>query len=150
MLFRDTIKQKKFKSNYQMAVLNIFYTRNWLHDSLSPILKEAGITPQQFNVLRILKGSHPDACSAQDIKEVMLDKSPDLTRLLDRLIEKGYIAREICEGNRRKLDIMITETGTKLLDMVNPQLEHMDNENKRKITDSEATELSRILDKIRD
>ena len=148
MKIEEEIKQKKFESNYQKAHLNIFFTANWLMDRSKIIFKNFGITPQQYNVLRILKGKHPECCAAGDIKEVMLDKSPDLTRLIDRLMEKGYVTRGVCVENRRKLDIEITDKGLALIKEISPKLkikfEQMNN-----ITNKEAIELSRILDKLR-
>jgi len=148
MKIEEEIKQKKFESNYQKAHLNIFFTANWLMDRSKIIFKNFGITPQQYNVLRILKGKHPECCAAGDIKEVMLDKSPDLTRLIDRLMEKGYVTRGVCVENRRKLDIEITDKGLALIKEISPKLkikfEQMNN-----ITNKEAIELSSILDKLR-
>ena len=96
-----------------------------------------------------MKGKHPDCCAAGDIREVMIDKSPDLTRLIDRLVKKTYVTRKECVENRRKLDIAITDKGLALLEKIGPTL------NKQfiaqtKITNQEARELSRILDKIRE
>ena len=117
-------------------------------DKSKVIFKDLGITPQQYNVLRILKGKHPGCCAAGDIKEVMLDKSPDLTRLIDRLIEKGYVTREVCMENRRKLDIAITDKGLAFTKEIGPNLK-IQFEQMNKITNKEAIELSRILDKMR-
>ena len=107
-----------------------------------------GITPQQYNVLRILKGKFPGYCSADEIKEVMIDNSPDLTRLIDRMMEKGYVTREVCEENRRKLEIGITEKGLKLISNMEPELQALGKQLSR-ISSAEANELSRILDKMR-
>jgi len=148
MKIEEEIKQKKFGSNYHKAHLNILFTANWLMDKSKVIFKDFGITPQQFNVLRILREKHPGCCAAGDIKEVMLDKSPDLTRLIDRLIEKGYVTRGVCEENRRKLDIAITDKGLALIKEIAPKMK-VQFEQMKKITDKEAIELSRILDKMR-
>jgi len=149
MKIEEEIKQKKFESNYQKAHLNIMFTANWLMDKSKLLFKGFGITLQQYNVLRILKGKHPGCCAAGDIKEVMLDKSPDLTRLIDRLMEKGFVTRGVCEENRRKLDIAITDKGLTLIKEINPKLK-VQFEQIRKITDKEAIELNRILDKMRE
>jgi DNA-binding MarR family transcriptional regulator len=113
------------------------------------ILKDFSITHQQYNVLRILKGKYPENCAVNDIKEVMIDKSPDLTRLLDRLINKQLIKRSVCEVNRRKLDIAITGQGLDLLKKIAPKLKEEFGD-KPKITQREADELNRILDKMRE
>lgn len=143
------IKQKKFESEFHKAHLNLMYTSNWLQSKSKLLLKPYSITSQQYNVLRILKGKHPDSCSAGDILAVMLDKSPDLTRLIDRLIAKDYVSRCVCPENRRKLDIVITNKGTALLKEINPIIKE-EFEKLNTITKKEATELSRILDKLRD
>ena len=144
----EDIKQMKWQSLQQKVNINIMFTANWIADKTRESLKPFSITHQQFNVLKILKGKHPAVCAAQDIKEVMLDKSPDLTRLLDRLIDKGLIKRSTCEDNRRKLDIAITREGLDLVNKIVPRLSRK-HSGHRKITDKEANELNRILDKIR-
>lgn len=149
MKLEDEIKMKKFASPQIKAELNIYFTANWLHDLSKAVMKPFGITSQQYNVLRILRGKHPEYCAAQDIKEVMLDKSPDLTRMVDRLMEKKLVTRVVCEENRRKLDIGITEKGIKLLEEMEPKMKEHHKRTSR-ITNKEAEELSRILDKIRD
>ena len=148
MKIEEELRQKKFASKRQMARLNIMFTANWLVDQVEEVVKSFGITHQQYNVLRILKGKHPDCCAVCDIREVMIDKSPDLTRLIDRLMNKAYVTRRECVENRRKLDIAITDKGLALLEKIGPTL------NKQfigqtKITNQEANELNRILDKIR-
>ena len=148
MKLGDEIKQKVFVSSLQKAHLNTMFTANWIIDQTKEVMKPFEITHQQYNVLRILQGRKGKAASADSIKEVMLDKNPDLTRLLDRLLDKGFVSRTTCEENRRKLDICITAEGLELLKSIQPQLKlahsGMDN-----ISNSEAEELSRILDKMR-
>jgi DNA-binding MarR family transcriptional regulator len=150
MGLEQDIKQKKFSSPYHKAMLNILYTSNWMEDQFKPIMKEFDVTTQQFNVLRILRGRHPEACTASDIKAVMIDKSPDLTRLLDRLIDKKLVTRNTCADNRRKLDILITEQGLDLLSTMDPVLKKQHEETSKRISQKEASELSRILDKLRE
>ena len=121
MKIEEELKQK-FVSVHQRAHLNIMYTGNWLVDNTLKVLKPLGITHQQYNVLKILKGKYPESCAACDIKEVMLDKGSDLTRLIDRLITKGVVTRTVCEENRRKLDIGLTEKGLALVKMIEPKM----------------------------
>ena len=144
----EELKQKRFVNVHQMAQVNTMFTANWLISAVKDILRPFGLTHQQYNVLRILQGKKEAPCSADSIKEVMIDKSPDLTRLLDRLIEKDYVSRAVCQGNRRKLDIKITEKGSDLLMSVTPKIA-LHHRQTQKITDKEAVELSRILDKMR-
>ena len=147
MRIEDAIKQRKFQTEYQRAIINLLYTSNWLRDQRIGIFKPFGLTTAQYNVLRILNGSAPKPLSAGAIKEVMLDKSPDLTRLLDKLCERGFVNREICAQNRRKMDITITKAGKQLLKDIEPDVAQLSHSGK--ITTAEANELSRILDKLR-
>lgn len=148
MKIEDEIKMKKFESPQMKAMLNILFTSNWLSDLSKKAMKPFGLTSQQFNVLRILRGRHPEFCSAQEVKAVMIDKSPDLTRLIDRLLQKGLVTRMVCEENRRKVDIGITDDGLELLKEMDPVV-RANNDSIIDITDKEAEELSRILDKLR-
>lgn len=148
MKIEEEIKQRKFINGRQKAHLNILFTANWLVDKTKEVLKPFDLTHQQYNVLRILKGRFPDSCAAYDIKEVMIDKGPDLTRLIDRLIVKDYVTRSECEENRRKLDITITKKGLDLIKKIEPLLKKQLID-QAKITNKEADELSRILDKMR-
>lgn len=122
MKLEDAIKQKKFESPQVKAMLNIMYTSNWLIGEFRDIYKPYGITPQQYNVLRILRGKHPESVNPSEIKEVMLDKNPDITRLCDRLLSMGLIGRSINSENRRKMNIVITAQGLELLNQIAPLL----------------------------
>lgn len=103
-------------------MLNIMYTSNWLMAEFRDIYKPFNITPQQYNVLRILRGKHPESVNPSEIKDVMLDKNPDITRLCDRLLVMGLIGRSIDAKNRRKMNIIITKQGLKLLSEIQPLL----------------------------
>ena len=109
MKLEDAIKQKKFESPLHKATINLMYTANWLHGEFRDLFKSFDITHQQYNVLRILRGMHPNCVNPTEIKEVMLDKNPDITRLCDRLLLMGLIHRNIDKENRRKMKIVITE-----------------------------------------
>src|SRR5690554_454998 len=97
MRIEEAIKQGKFRNNYQKAVVNLIFTSNWLRDAQGEFFKEYDILPQHFNALRIIKGRHPKPVSAGEIKEVLLDKASDVTRLLDKLVNLGYVHRQLCE-----------------------------------------------------
>lgn len=103
-------------------MLNIMYTANWLMSEFRDIYKPFNITPQQYNVLRILRGKHPESVNPSEIKDVMLDKNPDITRLCDRLLAMGLIGRSIDVKNRRKMNIIITKQGLQLLSEIQPLL----------------------------
>jgi len=149
MTIEEAIKQKKFENAQHRAHVNLMFTANWLIDQTKAALKPFGLTPQQFNVLRILRGRHPEQCSSADIKEVMVDKGPDLTRLIDRLIVKEFVTRNVCSENRRKMDIAISEKGLELLKKLDAHLGQRF-KNRSSITDAEANELCGILDKMRE
>lgn len=149
MRLEEEIRQSKFESPYQKVIVNIIYTSNWIQHRNAGIFKESGLTSQQYNVLRILKGKHPHCCSVGYIKEVMLDKTPDVTRLLDRLELKGLVSRSYNDKNRRFMDVFITEDGLKLLDDVRPNMRLHEEAYRTKLTEEESELLSGLLDKLR-
>ena len=148
MKIEEEIKQKKFDSPQAKAWINLIYTSNRLADSSNNIFKEFDLTSQQYNVLRILKGRLPHNASCSSVKEVMLDKNPDLTRLCDRLITKGLIIRETDDQNRRQVNLKITEQGIELLDKIKPLIKE-NNKRLENLSDAEAELLSDLLDKFR-
>jgi len=148
MSLEEDIRQEKFISEYQKAAINILYTGSWLYNINASYMKKFGITPEQFNVLRILRGSAPKPMMLAEITERMIDKNSNCTRLVEKLRQKGLVNREICENNRRQVDISITDKGQTLLKKIDSSqpswLESMTN-----ISKMEAKELNRILDKLR-
>lgn len=149
MKLEDEIKQSKFESSYQKAVINILYTANWLRDRQMEVFRAFDILPQHYNVLRIIKGKSPEACSPGEIKEVMLDKGNDVTRLVDKLVKKGFVKRHTCESNRRKIDLYITEKGLTFLKELNDPLKKQLSVMKKQMSEKEAENLSQMLDKMR-
>jgi DNA-binding MarR family transcriptional regulator len=148
MSIEKEIKQAKFESEHQKMVINIMFTSGWLYNSHSAHLKPFGITPEQFNVLRILRGSSPKKMMLADVTERMIDKSSNCTRLVEKLKQKGFVQREICEGNRRQVDISITEKGLTLLKKIDKSYAEWVATLKT-ITQTEAKEINRALDKLR-
>jgi len=149
MGIEQDIKQASFKTNLEKAVVNLLYTYNWLRDNTQDIYKPFGLKSQHYNILRILKGKYPKASSPGEIKEVMLDKSPDLTRLLDKLVEMELVVRQLCPENRRKMDVTITSKGLDLLKVLMTRQEKLFNEIAERLSEKKAAELSNLLDKIR-
>lgn len=147
MKIEDEIKQQKFISNHQKAVINLIFTSNWLINQQQHFFKPFGITGQQFNVLRILKGQYPNSISAKEIKSRMLDQNSDISRLLDRLISKNLIEKKSCPKDKRATDIFITENGLTLLKEISRKQRDIDQV--LTLTDSEAELLSNLLDKGR-
>lgn len=145
----EIMQQKGFPTEYDRAVVNILFTSSWLYNLNAARLKEHGVTPEQFNVLRILRGSYPKPMMLNDISGRMLDKSSNATRLVEKLRQKGLVKREICPNNRRQVDIMITESGLGILTAIdNGCQEWM--KSVKNLSQAEAGELNRILDKLRD
>jgi DNA-binding MarR family transcriptional regulator len=148
MPLEQDIQQEKFSSEFEKAAVNILFTSSWLYNINAGKLKRYDITPEQFNVLRILRGSHPKKMMLSEISSRMLDKNSNATRLVEKLRQKGLVQREICEKNRRQVDISITEKGLSTLKKIHSEetewLAQLKN-----ISKSEALELNRILDKLR-
>jgi DNA-binding MarR family transcriptional regulator len=146
--FEEEIKQSKFDSSTQKAVLNVMFTSNWINALFRDVFKPYDLTPQQYNVLRILRGKHPKSANPGEIKEVMLDKNPDLTRLCDRLCKLDLITRGVDKTNRRKINIKISDAGLELLKTLDPKIKKMQSSMKS-LTEDEANQLSDLLDKMR-
>jgi DNA-binding MarR family transcriptional regulator len=148
MALEQDIKQDKFQNEFQKMAVNILYTSSWLHNINSVRLKPFGITPEQYNVLRILRGSHPIAMMLSEITCRMIDRNSNATRLVEKLRQKGFVKREICENNRRQVDISITEKGLNTLKKIDSD-ESEWLATLKNISKTEAQELNRILDKLR-
>lgn len=148
MSLEEDIKQEKFLNEHQKAGINILFTGSWLYNINAAHLKKFGITPEQFNVLRILRGSYPKPLMLAEITCRMIDKNSNATRLVEKLRLKGLVLREICENNRRQVDISITEKGLNLLKKIDTD-NQVWSDTLKAITKSEAAELNRILDKLR-
>lgn len=148
MKIEEEIKQIKFEDSFHKVVLNIRFTGNWLYNTISRVLKPYGISEEQYNVLRILKGQHPQPSPLQLISERMINRMSNATRLVEKLRRQGLVSREVCPKNRRKVDILITEQGLNLLKEIKPKLDQ-EMQKVNTITLKEAEQLNRLLDKIR-
>ena len=135
----------KFAINRIKAMLNILYTANWINGHQNAFFKPFGISPQQFNILRILNGAD-QPLKVQTIKQRMIEKSPNTTRLMDKLCAKNLIEREHCPNDRRVVYSSITKNGKTLLSEISKDLKTDLLEN---LTEEEAEQLSELLDKIR-
>jgi DNA-binding MarR family transcriptional regulator len=142
------IRQSKFRSEYQKAAVNLLYTYGWITERTRELFASEDITPQQFNILRILRGSHPQPLSTLQIRERMLDKMSDTSRIVDRLITKGLVKKGTCKSDRRLVDVMITDKGKKMLERLDERQDELDNI-MGNLTEKEAATLSELLDKIR-
>jgi MarR family transcriptional regulator, 2-MHQ and catechol-resistance regulon repressor len=142
------IQQAKFRNVYQKAGINLIYTLSWMKDKTKCFFDEEDITSQQFNILRILRGSFPQPLSTLQIRERMLEKMSDTSRIVDRLIAKGLVKKITCKTDRRLVDVIITDKGKKLLERLDAKQDEIDNVLSN-LTEKEATLLSDLLDKIR-
>ncbi len=150
MKLEEEIKQSKFKDPYHKAMLNIIFTANWLELRATQIFKQFGLSSQQFNVLRILRGSSPRPLNLSDIQERMMDRMSNATRLVEKLRQKGLLTRHECPSNRRKVEIAITQKGLDMLAAIDPIQDKYHKELSKKITKEDAILISDMLDKWRD
>ncbi|WP_204345311.1 MarR family winged helix-turn-helix transcriptional regulator [Psychroserpens algicola] len=134
-----------FPNSKVKALLNIIYTANWINSHQNAFFKPFGISPQQFNILRILRGAG-EPIKVQTIKERMLERAPNATRLMDKLCDKHLIERLPCPDDRRVVHINITTKGLGLLDEIDKDFK---DDILKNLTEKEAGQLSDLLDKIR-
>lgn len=146
----DIKQQSAFDSIHHEVIVNVLYTANWLDTLIKNLLQPFGITNIHFNILRILAGAKGEPLSAGQIKEVMVFKGSDVTRLIDRLVAKNLVERSICPTNRRKVNINISTEGAELLDQVNAAMKKfIDDTFAGKLSLEEAQALSQALNKLR-
>jgi DNA-binding MarR family transcriptional regulator len=143
------IQQTSFRNSYQKAAVNLIYTVGWLRDKMKRFFEEEDITAQQYNILRILRGSFPQPLSTLQIRERMLEKMSDTSRIVDRLITKGLVKKIVCKKDRRLVDVIITDKGQKLLENLDTHQEEMDSI-LGNLSKEEANTLSNLLDRLRD
>ena len=142
------IQQQKFRNEYQKAVVNLIYTSNWMREKTSGIIEAEGITPQQFNILRILRGSHPMPLSTLQIRERMLDKMSDTSRIVERMVSKGLVQKAVSEKDKRMVDVILTPQGEELLENLDRRNEELDAVVNH-LSDEELETLNNLLDKLR-
>jgi DNA-binding MarR family transcriptional regulator len=142
------IQQYQFRNDFQRAEVNLIFTCNWLNERIKQIIDEADITTQQYNILRILRGSKKPLSTLQ-IRDRMLDKMSDTSRIVDRLIKKGLVDKTICATDKRLVDICISEKGLHLLEQLDIRNSDIDNL-LHNLNNEEALQLSHLLDKIRE
>jgi DNA-binding MarR family transcriptional regulator len=148
MSLEQDIKQSKFRNEHHKGLINIIYTFNWVMERQKNFLDIEDITVQQFNILRILRGSHPVPISTLQIRERMLDKMSDTSRIVDRLVLKGLVEKKDSTHDKRLVDVSITEQGKEVLAKIDEKHDELD-AILRQLSDEEATLLNTLLDKIR-
>jgi len=148
MKIEDEIKQSRFRDVYQKISVNLLFTSNWLVARHQEFLKPFGITTQQFNILRILRGQRPNAISGVEIKARMIDRNSDISRLLERLIKKELVSKVQSENDKRAANISITQKGLDLLVQMDDKFKEFEMGHFN-LTEEEANQLSALLDKAR-
>jgi DNA-binding MarR family transcriptional regulator len=149
MGIENDIQQAKFRSPHQKAAINLIYTVSWMRDKTKAIFEAEDVTSQQFNILRILRGSYPQPLSTLQIRERMLEKMSDTSRIVDRLIAKGLVTKLVCKNDRRLVDVVISDKGKKLLERLDARQDEIDGVLKN-LSEKDANILSDLLDKLRD
>ena len=149
MTLADLIQQPHFASPAHEAVLNVVATDSWISGELSDALASFDITRAQYNVLRILRGGHPTPYACSEIASRLLDRMPDVTRLLVRLEAGGYIRRQRAEHDRRVVEVEITDSGLALLERLDTPIEAAIQRLTAHLSSDELTTLSRLLERLR-
>ncbi len=143
------IKQKTFRNEFQKASLNLIYSANWLMTEHKIFFAQYGLTPQQYNVLRILRGSIGQALSTSDIRERMVDKNSDSSRIVDKLHRIGLISRKVNQDDKRFVAVSIAKKGLELLTKIDVKEQQLD-DMLSKLTHKQAQTLNQLLNKMRD
>lgn len=148
MKLEEEIHQAHFRSPYHKVFINIWFTSEWLYARNVAWLKQFGLTPEQFNVLRILRGTHPQPVKLADVTARMINRNSNASRLVDKLVKKQLAKRTVCKTSKRQVDISITEKGLRLLEKIDvsqPVWQLL----RKKISAREAEVLNQLLDAIR-
>lgn len=148
MQLEKEIQQKSFKTPYQKLAVNLLYTTNWLSHHYDAFFKGKDLTTQQFNVLRILRGQYPSPCTLKLVKERMLDRMSDASRIIDKLVAKGLVIRNQCPGDRRSVNLLISDKGLALL----KELDFIDDATKeifKHLPRPKIEQLNELLDALR-
>jgi DNA-binding MarR family transcriptional regulator len=141
------INQRSFRNEHQKGMINLIYTYNWMNERVKSFFEKEDITSQQFNILRILRGAGVPISTLQ-IRERMLDKMSDTSRIVDRLVIKGLAKKNVCKTDKRLVDVSISGKGKKLLEKMDLYENEMDAV-LGNLTAQEAKTLNELLDKIR-
>jgi DNA-binding MarR family transcriptional regulator len=148
MRLEEEIKQKEFKNEYSKGVVNLIYTFNWLDTQTRDFMKKYDITSQQFNILRILRGQQPAPSTINLLKDRMLDKMCDASRMVERLKTKLLVERRVCEKDRRAVAIFITKKGLELLAKIDKDMPDQEKLMKN-LNPAEIKQFNILLDKLR-
>ena len=148
MRIEDEIVQEKFLNENHKTLVNLIYTHSYLINKMDSFFKHQGITRQQFNVLRILRGQHPKSANLGLIKERMLDKMSDASRIVERLRVKRLVTRRQSKTDRREVEIMISSKGLQMLEVTDVEIQEIYKLFDR-LSHDELEQLNNLLDKLR-
>ncbi len=148
MSLEKDIRQQSFRNDHQKGIINLIYTYNWLNEKMKKFFDNEDITGQQYNILRILRGAAKPISTLQ-IRERMLDKMSDTSRIVDRLVLKGLAKKNVCKNDKRLVDVSISTKGMKLLEKIDKHENEMD-AIFGNLTQADAKNLNALLDKIRE
>ena len=148
MTIENLIQTKTLPLSRKLTI-NLLYSANWANDIVSEAIKPFGISLAQFNVLRILRGQQNKPANLSTINSRMVSKTSYTTRLVDKLIAKGYSDRVICPSNRRKVEITITPKGLSLLETIDPVIDNAEKKITSQLNDNELEMLNKLLNKLR-
>lgn len=148
MKLEEEIKQPKFKNEMQKLVLNLMFTSSWLSIRQIKFFRKYELSPQQFNVLRILRGQYPNPASVNLLMERMLDKTSNASRLVDKLELKKLVERKKCSVDKRRADVLITKKGLDLLEVLDKETSSFEKD-LFNISDADAKKMNELLDKLR-
>ena len=148
MRLEDAIQQRRFRNEHLKVMVNLLYSHSWLEEKIKCFLKKQDVTMQQYNILRILRGAkHP--LSTMQIRERMLDRMSDTSRIIDRMITKGIVEKKLNDSDKRLVDITITQKGLAILSALDELNTELDNIVGNNISCDEAKMLNDLLDKMR-
>jgi DNA-binding MarR family transcriptional regulator len=146
MKIHELLHKDQFKSPMHKLRVNLLYSAHWLNNKICDFLEPFGITQQQFNILRILRGQYPDAISTRNIRQRMIISGSDTSRLVDRLLSKRLVEKKICKHDKRKVDVVISEAGLELLTRIDHKINELDQV--FGLTPAEADSLNQLLLKM--
>lgn len=149
MRIEEAIQQKKFRNEFQKAHINVLYTASWIHQQTMQALKPFNISWQQFNILRILRGMHPEPASVKLLTERMIDKMSNASRLVEKLKQKGLVERKSCKADRRQVDVVITDKGLNLLSLASDAMDEQMEDIRNRLSEEQAVQLNELLDSMR-
>lgn len=148
MIIEEEIKQESFKNEYQKLMINLLFTSKWVTNLAACHVKKHDLTIQQYNVLRILRGQKNNFITVNAISERMIDKMSNVSRLIDKLVDKNYVLRKVNHQDRRQVDIQITESGINIVQQIEDKEDVIFNKF-RTLSDQDAKKLNQLLDKLR-